>query len=205
MQPPKSQHILLFANVGFMVCWRLLSGLLNKPSPNCQVHSKSFLIFHTIYLLQHTIWNKSSFINPSTKTPFLKSLKWFLKIHHYVIKRIYFHACTFSSQSQATFPPRRKFKKATSTFSLTMSSQWIEQLDKIDRVLGDISGQLLYFSYHYMPISTTNTTCPICLEEMAQVEEMIKLNCPHLFHRNCVIRWLEDMDTCPVCRAAHTS
>ena len=44
--------------------------------------------------------------------------------------------------------------------------------------------------------------CPIC-QDSSITEEVARLECSHLFHKNCVIKWLEVADTkiCPVCRA----
>ena len=43
--------------------------------------------------------------------------------------------------------------------------------------------------------------CPICQDSCTT--EVSRLECGHLFHKNCVIKWLEVADTklCPVCRA----
>ena len=41
--------------------------------------------------------------------------------------------------------------------------------------------------------------CSICCEKLyyKQVQE---LHCGHLFHNECVERWLEENNTCPMCR-----
>jgi hypothetical protein len=40
-------------------------------------------------------------------------------------------------------------------------------------------------------------TCIICLEEITQAK---KLKCGHIFHLNCLRRWLEQNVQCPTCR-----
>lgn len=40
-------------------------------------------------------------------------------------------------------------------------------------------------------------TCPICLGEMMD-KKMVK--CHHNFHKECIDKWLEIKNTCPVCR-----
>ena len=43
-------------------------------------------------------------------------------------------------------------------------------------------------------------SCPICSEDYSLGEELLELPCNHVFHRNCVIPWLEMKKTCPICR-----
>jgi len=40
--------------------------------------------------------------------------------------------------------------------------------------------------------------CTICCDELKK--NQAKLACGHTFHNNCLIRWLIDHDTCPICR-----
>jgi len=42
-------------------------------------------------------------------------------------------------------------------------------------------------------------SCAICLLEL--YDESTKLQCSHVYHKHCIIRWLELNRTCPVCRA----
>ena len=42
-----------------------------------------------------------------------------------------------------------------------------------------------------------DTTCIICLEEMALAK---KLRCGHIFHLSCLRRWIEQNVQCPTCR-----
>ena len=46
-------------------------------------------------------------------------------------------------------------------------------------------------------------TCPICLEPFnstADPEPALRLPCSHVLGRNCIARWLETNDNCPLCR-----
>ncbi|KAG7538111.1 Zinc finger RING-type [Arabidopsis suecica] len=47
-----------------------------------------------------------------------------------------------------------------------------------------------------------NETCAICLEDMSEdVQDFQEMpNCPHLFHDNCIYKWLIDNTLCPLCR-----
>lgn len=45
-------------------------------------------------------------------------------------------------------------------------------------------------------------TCPICLTEYGNLNEVIELPiCAHLYHCKCILGWLDDHSTCPYCRA----
>ncbi len=46
-----------------------------------------------------------------------------------------------------------------------------------------------------------NESCPICLEELDDVEFVCKLECKHAFHDMCLLEWQLTNSTCPVCRA----
>ena len=48
-------------------------------------------------------------------------------------------------------------------------------------------------------ISKTQKACPICIG--SQKNKVIrKLNCGHDFHIECIDRWFENRNTCPICR-----
>lgn len=49
-------------------------------------------------------------------------------------------------------------------------------------------------------MEVTNKECLICLEEQCIGSWSCKLQCGHLFHRQCLVEWLEKHCTCPVCR-----
>ncbi|KAF8015885.1 hypothetical protein BT93_H1434 [Corymbia citriodora subsp. variegata] len=42
--------------------------------------------------------------------------------------------------------------------------------------------------------------CSICLEDFHRAEKVTELPCSHVFHRRCIIRWLEGSNSCPLCR-----
>ena len=48
----------------------------------------------------------------------------------------------------------------------------------------------------------TYRQCLICLEDYDPEEELRLLSCRHVFHRDCVDRWLETgRNNCPACRS----
>lgn len=42
-------------------------------------------------------------------------------------------------------------------------------------------------------------TCSICLDNISN-SDVKELRCNHKFHRNCINTWLQDNNTCPLCR-----
>ncbi len=42
--------------------------------------------------------------------------------------------------------------------------------------------------------------CTICLENFAKFDKVINLNCLHMFHNNCIKKWLKKKSFCPICK-----
>ena len=40
--------------------------------------------------------------------------------------------------------------------------------------------------------------CPICLDFLSEKKNIVKLDCGHLYHYNCIIN--ENINSCPLCR-----
>jgi hypothetical protein len=47
--------------------------------------------------------------------------------------------------------------------------------------------------------STNDETCSICYEKFNDLEA-VKLKCDHIFHKECIEKWVEKSGTCPLCR-----
>lgn len=43
-------------------------------------------------------------------------------------------------------------------------------------------------------------SCPICIEEFEDGNEVRYLWCMHRFHKDCVDKWLEKHSNCPMCK-----
>jgi len=57
--------------------------------------------------------------------------------------------------------------------------------------------------FNELPVITniTNCECSICIEEIKEEEEVIRLNCNHYFHKNCIRSHLINYNSnCPLCR-----
>ncbi|KAM3340913.1 RING-H2 finger protein ATL33-like [Capsicum galapagoense] len=49
----------------------------------------------------------------------------------------------------------------------------------------------------------SSNECPVCLTAFVEGEEVRQLmTCKHMFHFNCIDKWLCSKSSCPVCRAA---
>ncbi|KAG9248454.1 hypothetical protein BJ878DRAFT_26008 [Calycina marina] len=44
--------------------------------------------------------------------------------------------------------------------------------------------------------------CSICMDDVEIGTEVVVLHCNHWFHKECASRWLNEHDTCPICRKA---
>merc|ERR1719242_1006859 len=44
------------------------------------------------------------------------------------------------------------------------------------------------------------TECAVCKDSFVAQEKVIELPCKHLYHKECIMPWLEMHNTCPVCR-----
>ncbi len=43
--------------------------------------------------------------------------------------------------------------------------------------------------------------CPICYERFDENETRVDLGCDHVFHSACIVKWLVQKDSCPMCRS----
>mmetsp|Transcript_452 Transcript_452/g.658 ORF Transcript_452/g.658 Transcript_452/m.658 type:complete len:203 (-) Transcript_452:186-794(-) len=45
-----------------------------------------------------------------------------------------------------------------------------------------------------------SNTCSICIDKFQEGDGVIISACSHVFHRDCVLEWLQKKDECPMCR-----
>lgn len=48
-------------------------------------------------------------------------------------------------------------------------------------------------------ISESSGHCVICLDEYAEDTPVMRLKCGHHFHTDCVLKWLDEKEQCPIC------
>ena len=87
-----------------------------------------------------------------------------------------------------------------------METSILQLEELISLVEYSISENIIIQSFDFTTCSLEVDTnfqmkCPICQDN--STTEFSRLECGHLFHKHCVIRWLEGAETktCPVCRA----
>lgn len=51
-----------------------------------------------------------------------------------------------------------------------------------------------------MEIHNADETCSICIDNFNIKTKCIVLPCTHLFHQDCISKWLLQNDSCPICR-----
>ena len=51
-----------------------------------------------------------------------------------------------------------------------------------------------------VPITDSHKECSVCLERFEDDNEIVLLNCRHIFHSQCIITWIGQHLTCPICR-----
>ncbi|GMY05897.1 e3 ubiquitin-protein ligase rha2a [Fagus crenata] len=69
--------------------------------------------------------------------------------------------------------------------------------------LPEISEEASIARFKCKPEVTEDIECAVCLCKIEEGEEIRELRCEHLFHRDCLDRWLgSKRATCPLCRGS---
>jgi hypothetical protein len=69
---------------------------------------------------------------------------------------------------------------------------------RLTTALIDAHSRIITYSAN---VDLDTTSCSICAQEWQHGEELRKLTgCRHYFHKSCVDTWLQDHNTCPLCR-----
>lgn len=56
-----------------------------------------------------------------------------------------------------------------------------------------------YTEIHYTDNEIIDT-CSICLYGYKEGESLVKLNCSHIYHKECIFDWFKKSRNCPLCR-----
>ena len=58
-------------------------------------------------------------------------------------------------------------------------------------------------TFCYSPEKHGHDPCTICAVEYCETDEVVVMKCDerHLFHEECIKRWLRINSNCPICRA----
>ncbi|XP_026410204.1 E3 ubiquitin-protein ligase RNF181-like [Papaver somniferum] len=84
-------------------------------------------------------------------------------------------------------------------FKMALADSWEESLRNIQKIRASSSFIQGLKRESCLP-STANIACAICLELSRVKEEISRMPCGHIFHADCLISWLEQSNSCPMCR-----
>ena len=66
-----------------------------------------------------------------------------------------------------------------------------------------VISKLEEFKYKYLDkhLNRKEKECSICLEEFKEFDRVKLFSCrQHIFHKDCIMKWLLDKDICPLCK-----
>lgn len=69
----------------------------------------------------------------------------------------------------------------------------LNKADLIENIINNFYTDVCGFSF-----SNENLECPICFNISENTVKII--NCRHNFCKNCLVNWLEQSNSCPLCR-----
>ena len=58
------------------------------------------------------------------------------------------------------------------------------------------------FQYKHVKkyITIKEDICAICLQKYKGVDIIKEFPCKHIFHKNCILKWIENSNICPLCK-----
>ena len=68
----------------------------------------------------------------------------------------------------------------------------------------EIDNHSIIDKYKSKDDNTKNEDCLICMEKLKNNDEIRRLPCMHIFHKNEIDIWLKTKDSCPICRQSIT-
>eukprot|EP00698_Gefionella_okellyi_P011353 TRINITY_DN2988_c0_g1_i2.p1 TRINITY_DN2988_c0_g1~~TRINITY_DN2988_c0_g1_i2.p1 ORF type:complete len:278 (-),score=38.64 TRINITY_DN2988_c0_g1_i2:53-826(-) len=93
-------------------------------------------------------------------------------------------AMLFASSGEG-FDPSRFFETNGHFGTPPASAKAVEALPEIDLTESDVESK---------------PSCSVCLEDHIAGTKALRLPCTHLFHKECVMPWLQQHNSCPSCR-----
>ena len=63
-----------------------------------------------------------------------------------------------------------------------------------------LKSQLPEKRFENSDVGSDDSKCNVCFEEYTENVIITRLTCMHIFHKECIHKWFNDHNTCPVCR-----
>lgn len=58
----------------------------------------------------------------------------------------------------------------------------------------------LFFCECSEDIQKNKSECVVCIEDIKEFDIIFLTKCNHIYHKSCIMKWLENNKTCPTCR-----
>lgn len=162
---------------------------------NLKYHTIVYILNYCIYFYFNRI--NSELINNSISSIFLLiSVLMSHKLRIYKNKiNVNFFLCIFMNCFSFTI-----------FFSQLLLNFYYYNITKIIFLLYNIIFNFLcfkkikYIKKEYKICYLTNEICSICLDSHISTDLLIISECNHIFHKNCILKWLSFKENCPNCR-----
>jgi hypothetical protein len=93
---------------------------------------------------------------------------------------------------------RQHFRDNTRAIILPSTSR--AAFDQSPILTADVVAQTV--DYSTVESTSFSSSCSICLGDFHQPDCLLQLTCKHIFHRECLLHWLQTHSRCPYCRFA---
>ncbi len=77
----------------------------------------------------------------------------------------------------------------------TIIQSTVSSLDNNQILTADIIAQTIEYNHIY-----NSSQCSICLGDFNLSDILLQLTCKHIYHRECLLHWLQTHYRCPYCR-----
>jgi hypothetical protein len=77
-----------------------------------------------------------------------------------------------------------------------LDSYWDESEDN------KVTNELLESKSNVFNVSNSDSKCIICQDDFSKNNKARILECMHYYHKDCIDKWFENKDTCPICRTS---
>uniref|UniRef100_A0A3Q7J3D3 RING-type domain-containing protein n=1 Tax=Solanum lycopersicum TaxID=4081 RepID=A0A3Q7J3D3_SOLLC len=64
----------------------------------------------------------------------------------------------------------------------------------------EVSVDTVFTVKRFLDKSILDDDCVICFEKPGKEREVMCTPCSHMFHEDCIVKWLEHDNSCPICR-----